>query len=142
MLTGVKNKSAYENMTQTLTRQIESGQSVEYAIAICHVYGVGWINETQGREAGNGLIREACGVICETFKHSPVFRVAGDKFAVIVLGHDYECIDELVAALEENSQKSSEAGALKIACGMAKYDGTGSVAAVFRRAEIQCGSHV
>ena len=135
-LTGVKTKTAYESMSETLARQIEGGQNVQYAIAICRVYGVGWINETQGREAGNGLIREACGVICETFKHSPVFRVAGDRFAVVALGHDYEHIDELVASLEENSRRNKENGKPIVACGMAKYDGAGSVATVFNRAEM------
>ena len=138
ILTGVKNRTAYESMSETLTEQIDSGQTVQYAIAICRVYGVGWVNETQGREAGNGLIREACGVICETFKHSPVFRVAGDKFAVIALGHDYEHIDELVAELEDNNQKKGEAGGPIVACGMAKYEGAGSVASVFDRAEMLC----
>ena len=138
MLTGVKNRSAYESMSENLTRQIESGQTVRYAIVICHVHGVGWINETQGRDAGNGLIREACAMICETFRHSPVFRVAGDKFAVIALGHDYENIDELVAELEIKNHTDGETGDLLIACGMAKYDGTSSVAAVFHRAETIC----
>ncbi|MBR3108064.1 MAG: GGDEF domain-containing protein [Clostridia bacterium] len=94
-------------MSKTLAQQIESGQTVQYAIAICRVYGIGWVNENQGREAGNGLIRDACGVICETFKHSPVFRVAGDKFAVIALGHDYEHIDELAAAIKKTISKTA-----------------------------------
>ena len=137
-LTGVKNRTAYESMTETLARQIEGGQQVQYAIAICRVYGLGWVNEAQGRAAGNQLIREACAIICNTFKHSPVFRVAGDRFAVIALGHDFECIDDLVAQLAENNRKNGETGGVTVACGMAKYDGTGSVAQVFERAEALC----
>lgn len=133
-LTGVKNRTAYDSMSQALTRQIEDGQDVRYAIALCRVVGLDLVNEAEGREAGNRLIREACALICNTFKHSPVFRVAGDQFAAIAQGHDYESADALVAALEESSRK----GGVAIACGMAKYDGTGSVAAVFERADALC----
>ena len=134
-LTGVKNRMAYENMSQTLTRQIEGGQSVEYAIALCRVIGLERVNRSQGKEAGNRLIRDACSRICLLFKHSPVFRVAGDQFAVIAQGHDYEHIDGLVADLESANREN---GGMVIACGMAKYDGSGSVAAVFERADALC----
>ncbi len=137
-LTGVKNKSAYEDMSETLSRQIEGGQPVKYAIALCGVKDLERTNETLGRDAGDRLIREACAVICDVFNHSPVFRVAGDQFAVIAQGRDYECIDALVAALEDINEKNRQAGRAVIACGMARYDGTGSVASVFERADALC----
>ncbi len=134
-LTGVKNRTAYENMSHTLAKQIEGGQSVRYAIALCRVADLEKVNREAGKEAGNRLIREACAVICNTFKHSPVFRVARDQFAVIAQGHDYEHIDALVAALDDGNDARD---GVRIACGMAKYDGTGSVAAVFQRADALC----
>ena len=137
-LTGVKNKTAYDNMSQTLTRQIEGGQSVEYAIALCRVIGLEKTNRLQGKEAGNQLIRDACAIVCRLFKHSPVFRVAGDEFAVIAQGHDYEHIDELVAEMEAGNRVNRESGGIEIACGIAKYDGSGNVAAVFERADVIC----
>ncbi len=137
-LTGVKNRTAYDSMSEMLARQIEGGQLVQYAIVICRVSGLGWINETKGRAAGNELIREACALICEIFKHSPVFRVSGDKFAVIATGRDYERIEELIAMLQKRNQGSSEFGGPLMVCGMARYEGTGSVAAVFDQAEMRC----
>ena len=133
-LTGVKNKTAYENMTETLNRRIECGQAVRYAIALCRVRDLGQVNAEQGHEEGNRLIRAACALICETFKHSPVFRVAGDQFAAIAQGHDFEHVDELLAALEDSSRECGPA----VVCGMAKYDGSGSVASVFARADTLC----
>ncbi len=133
-LTGVKNRTAYDNMSQTLAHQIELGQTVKYAIALCRVRDLQHINETQGHEAGDQLLREACAIICNTFKHSPVFRVAGDQFAAIAQGHDYENADELALELEEGSHRDDVA----LVCGMAKYDGTGSVASVFERADALC----
>ena len=139
VLTGVKNRTAYDSISEMLARQIEEGETVQYAIVICRVYGLQWVNEARGRDAGNQLIRDACAVICDTFKHSPVFRVSGDRFAAIAEGHDYETIDALVAQLEESNRKNRETGGVMLAYGMAKYDGTGSVASVFERAERLCG---
>ena len=138
MLTGVKNRTAYDSMSQNLARQIEDGQSVRYAIALCRVLGLGHVNQTQGKEAGNRLIREGCAIICNTFKHSPVFRVGGDQFAAIAQGHDYETIDALAEMLKDSNRKNRESGGAVIACGIARYDGSGSVAAVFERADALC----
>ena len=133
-LTGVKNRIAYENMSETLSQQIEGGQSVKYAIALCRVKDVALVNETKGRDAGDQLIRDACAIVCDVFKHSPVFRVAGDEFAAIAQGHDFECVDELVARMKE----TGENGEIAISCGMAKYNETERVSAVFARAEHLC----
>ena len=132
-LTGVKNKAAYKNMSEYLSRQIEEGQSLKYAIVLCRVDNIAQVNESKGREAGDQLILDACGLICNTFKHSPVFRVAGDEFAVIAQGHDYESINSLVGKLAD--KRTSE---FAVSCGMAEYDGTESVASVFTRAEQLC----
>ena len=137
-LTGVKNKSAYETMSHNLARQIKGGQSVRYAIALCRVDNLEHINEAEGHEAGDQMIRDACAIICNVFKHSPVFRVAGDQFAAVAQGHDFEHVDELEAELEEISRKNSKSGGVTISCGMAKYDGSGSVASVFERADALC----
>ena len=133
-LTGVKTKSAYQNMSEHLSRQIEDGQNVKYAIALCRVRDLAHVNETQGRDAGDMLIRDACSLICDTFKHSPVFRVAGDQFAVIIQGRDLENVDSLVAEMAEKRDSRAPA----VSCGIAVYDGTENVASVFARAEHLC----
>ncbi len=138
-LTGVRNRTAYESMSEMLTRQIEGGQPVSYAIVMCRVNDLARVNEEKGRAAGDLMIREACAMICETFKHSPVFRVSGDKFIAIAQGHDYGQIDELMREMEVRDREVRENGGVSITCGMAKYDGSESVAEVFQRAEEQCG---
>jgi diguanylate cyclase (GGDEF)-like protein len=138
ILTGVKNKNAYENMSHNLDRQVEGGQDVHYAIALCRVDGLAEVNEEHGREAGDQLIRDACVIVCNVFKHSPVFRVAGDQFAAVAQGHDYQHADELADELKEISRRNRESGGVVISCGLAKYDGTASVASVFERADRLC----
>ena len=133
-LTGVKTKSAYQNMSEHLSRQIEDGQNVQYAIALCRVRDLTRVNETQGRNAGDMLIRDACSLICDTFKHSPVFRVAGDQFAVIIQGRDLKEVDSLVTEMAQKRDSRAPA----VSCGIAVYDGTENVASVFARAERLC----
>lgn len=45
-------------------------------------------------------------MLCEGFKHSPVFRIGGDEFVVLVQGSDYETrdiiLDGLNAIIEGN----------------------------------------
>ena len=113
-------------------------EPVKYAIVLCRVNGLAQVNEEKGREEGDKFIREACAVICQTFKHSPVFRVTGDQFAAIAQGDDYEHIDELMTEMEEKERESRENDGVIITCGMARYDGAESVTEVFARADAQC----
>ncbi len=42
-----------------------------------------------------------------TFDHSPVFRIGGDEFVVILKGHDYEHFDELSEAFNKELENMS-----------------------------------
>ena len=48
------------------------------------------INDSYGHKAGDNYIRGCCHMIFEEYKHSPVFRIGGDEFIVILQGQDYE----------------------------------------------------
>ena len=74
-------------------------------------------------------------IVCKTFKHSPVFRVGGDEFAVISQGDDYENIEELLGVIAAQNEKARKDGGIVIACGMARYEKDACVASVFERAD-------
>ena len=38
----------------------------------------------------NLAIKKLCSIVCEVFAHSPVFRIGGDEFVVILENHDYD----------------------------------------------------
>jgi len=105
---------------------------VEFAIAVCQVQGLLECYEQQGDEIGNRLLREACFVICNIFKRSPVFRMGKDRFVVICRGHDYELREELMKELCAHNRGNN---GLLISCGMAANDGDRNVASVFERAQ-------
>ena len=96
------------------------------------------VNDRFGHQTGDEIIKKACYMICIQFKHSPVFRVGGDEFAVILRGRDYEMRDEILANFEEeNLQNREEKNHVEIALGIADYDPEtdSSLQDVFERAD-------
>ena len=134
-LTGVKNKHAYVDVETRLNQQIRAGGDVRFAIVVFDLNGLKEINDTQGHQAGDLFLKQACETICDVFKHSPVFRIGGDEFAVISQGQDYDHILDLMGRMRENNAYNGAQGGAIIACGMARYHGEHSVSAVFDRAD-------
>ena len=134
-LTGVKNKHAYIDVERQLNHRIEEGEPVEFALVVFDVNGLKRINDTQGHHAGDAYIIAACREICEVFKRSPVFRVGGDEFAVIVQGHDYEQLDDKIQQIAEINRANLETDGVVVACGFARFENDRSVAAAFERAD-------
>ena len=135
-LTGVKSKYAYMEAEAQLDHQIETQSQPPFAVVVLDVNDLKKVNDTSGHQVGDQYLREASRMICQTFKHSPVFRVGGDEFAVIAQGHDYEHIDQLIRGIEELNRESTRAGGAVVACGMARFTDDTSVASVFRRADM------
>ena len=92
-------------------------------------------NDADGHRAGDRRIRDACRVICDAFKHSPVFRVGGDEFAVVVQGVDYRHLEERLRDVGAHNEGALRAGGVIIACGAARFEDDASVADVFDRAD-------
>ena len=134
-LTGIKNKHAFLEAEERLNSQIEDQSQPEFAVAVLDVNDLKKVNDTEGHQAGDQYLRDACKFICNVFKRSPVFRVGGDEFAVISQGSDYACIEELMGKVNDHNAKALRGGGIVIACGMAKYDNDACVAAVFDRAD-------
>ena len=136
-LTGIKNKNAYGEFEKKLDQQIQSGEPVEFAIAICDVNGLKTVNDTQGHRAGDDYIRGASKLVCETFKHSPVFRVGGDEFVAILHGYDFENRESLEQNFVKIVKDNSEHDKVVVACGISVFDPAHdkSVSAVFERAD-------
>lgn len=135
-LTGIRNKNAFGEFEEGLDRQIKSGEVHQFAIAICDVNGLKTVNDTQGHKAGDAYIQAASRLVCETFKHSPVFRIGGDEFVAILRGSDYECRDELERSLDETSVQNYANGKVSIACGICEFrEGDTCSGDVFKRAD-------
>ena len=134
-LTGVKNRHAYLDAEGLLDRQISEHRAPEFAIVIMDVNDLKKVNDSEGHQAGDQCLRDACRIICDIFKRSPVFRIGGDEFAVIAQGSDYASIDALLGQLSEHNTEAVSKGGIVIACGMARFENDAGVAPVFERAD-------
>ena len=134
-LTGVKNKHAYVDAEMQMNSLIEESDAPEFALVVFDLNGLKEINDTLGHQAGDQFIKDGCRCICNTFQHSPVFRIGGDEFVVIAQGEDYKNIECLIETMAELNQKNKEEGKVVIAVGMAKYQKDRNVSSIFERAD-------
>lgn len=134
-LTGVKNKHAYLVAEAKIDRWIAERRQAPFAIVFLDLNDLKKVNDTAGHQAGDQYLRDACRIICDIFKHSPVFRVGGDEFAVIAQGKDYDCLEELLEKMSRHNAEASRTGGIVIAYGCAKYEDDACVATVFDRAD-------
>ena len=134
-LTGVKNRHAYLMAEERLNEQIRDQSAPAFAVVVLDVNDLKKVNDNEGHEAGDQLLRDACKIVCNVFQHSPVFRVGGDEFAVISQGRDLEQMDALVEQMAAHNRQSIASGGIVIACGMARMEQDDSVATVFERAD-------
>ncbi|MCR5016109.1 MAG: EAL domain-containing protein [Ruminococcus sp.] len=89
-LTGVKNRTAYHELEQSLQNELDNGGGyMPFALVLCDINGLKFTNDTLGHKAGDELIRSACRLICNVFTHSPVFRIGGDEFVAYLGSDDY-----------------------------------------------------
>ena len=127
-LTSVKNKGAFSTAVEELqTRADRADPQLEFAIGVFDCDNLKTINDRYGHEKGDIYLKTACRLICRIFQHSPVYRIGGDEFAVILQNEDFRNRDELVrrfdACAEEicaSAENSWEE--IHIAMGIAVFD--------------------
>ena len=135
-LTGVKSRHAFIEEQRRIDQAISRGEEGPFAVAFCDINDLSRVNETLGRNVGDQYIKEACRIVCNVFKHSPVYRVGGDEFVAILQGNDYVARESLMTLLEDNNRMSRQIGGILIAGGLATYEAGAdeSLAAVYDRA--------
>jgi putative two-component system response regulator len=126
-LTGVKNVAAYKDAVKQLSQTLQSDPQMKLAVVGCDINDLKEVNDRQGHDVGDLYIQYCCGMICRVFKHSPVYRIGGDEFVVILSGEDYERREELLQELRSRMSASTELpdvpeAVLGLACGLAVYD--------------------
>ncbi len=124
-MTGVRNKHAFAVEEGHIETKIVEGQEGEFGIIVCDVNGLKKINDTYGHAAGDQYICNACVMLCEYFKHSPVFRIGGDEFAVLLEGRDYESRLDILSdinAVIESHIGNADIEHVVMSLGLAEYD--------------------
>ena len=126
-MTHVRNKGAYSAYIEDLQKSVEEGEKLEFAVGMFDCDNLKKINDKYGHEKGDEYLLVACRLICRVFKHSPVFRIGGDEFSVILQGGDYEERDALARQFGEIMAEMSDTATeewqeVHVAMGIAVYD--------------------
>lgn len=140
-MTGVQNKRAYDNAMQMLAQS--AADDPGFGLAVIDLNGLKMINDSYGHEKGDIAIKELCRIVCSVFSHSPVYRIGGDEFTVILKGRDLDNIEDLITRFNCTMLTVSENGDLEpweqvsAAIGYAVYDADrdGTPDGTFRRAD-------
>ena len=120
-LTGLKNRAAYNDCSNDLDVKIKRAECEPFAVLVADINGLKAANDRYGHEIGNKLIIKSARAICDAFKHSPVFRIGGDEFAVILRNEDFEHYAELLERMDSVCASSTvEVGENEIAVSVAR----------------------
>ena len=95
-LTGVRNKTAYDNDVEKFAPMLHE-EDFHFGIVMIDLNNLKVINDEYGHAAGDAALIKLTNIICATFAHSPVYRVGGDEFVVILRHVDYRRSDKLIA---------------------------------------------
>ena len=126
-LTSVRNKGAYADYIQQLQDRLDAGEPLQFAIGVVDCDDLKAINDRFGHDKGDEYLKVASHLVCRVFQHSPVFRIGGDEFAVVLLNEDYENRMELLDQFEKSQAEASataenEWEKVRVSLGVAVYD--------------------
>lgn len=125
-LTSVRNRTAYETFISKLLSSYERGNCNDFAVVMFDVNGLKVVNDMYGHEKGDVYLKNCCKMICDYYKHSPIFRIGGDEFVTVLTGEDYKHRDKILSSMRK-TMKSMELCFLpaeekiSIASGMAEF---------------------
>ena len=138
-MTGVRNKLAFSELQARKDQRIAEGKESEFAIAVFDLNDLKAINDRLGHEVGDQHIINACRLICDSFKHSPVFRIGGDEFAVFLENTDFWVRERIMQQFASRMEENAANGGVVVAAGISDFikEKDTSCIEVFERADQQ-----
>lgn len=123
-MTGLRNTTSYLEWVSQFDKQIEK-EKIDFGIIMLDLNDLKKTNDVYGHETGNELIITSAKIISDVFKRSPVFRIGGDEFVVILLNDDLEKHNELLETFKsrcENTYVEGKHYPINIAVGFSRFE--------------------
>ena len=105
-LTGAKNNTAYMEAADKFNQDILAG-SARFGVLMVDINNLKQTNDRYGHDVGDRLIAQTAKILMEAFSDSPVFRVGGDEFVVILEGEDCENHRDLWSRLDRHCAENA-----------------------------------
>ena len=142
-LTGLRNTTSYKKWVADFNKKIKD-ESPAFGVMVLDINDLKKANDNFGHNAGNKLISTTAHIISDTFKRSPVFRIGGDEFLVILQNRDLEDRDKLFSEFEARCKNTpveieNEELPISIAIGFSLFDLSSDTqfSDVFKRADTE-----
>ena len=140
-LTGLRNTNSYKAWTTDFDKEIKN-TNTDFGVIVLDINYLKETNDRYGHDTGNKLIVMVAQIISSIFKRSPVFRVGGDEFLIILQNRDLEDVEELLEKFEaecvnEAIEVEGERIPVSVAKGFTRYnpEKDSSFIDVFNRAD-------
>jgi diguanylate cyclase (GGDEF)-like protein/PAS domain S-box-containing protein len=105
LLTGLYNRNFFEVEME----RIQKSRSQPVAILLADLDGLKTINDTQGHQAGDELLRQVARNLNEVFRESDIIaRIGGDEFAVLLPNTEPDTAHSLIERLRMKFSESSD----------------------------------
>lgn len=130
LLTGVNNRNAMNNRVL----QFVSGE-VNYrtiSVVFADLNGLKPINDNEGHNAGDALLKSAAEILKTTFSDCEIYRAGGDEFVVVAIDVPKASLEERVKKLR---QKSKVKGNVSYAIGFYHDENAGDIRKAMREAD-------
>lgn len=127
-LTHVKNKGAFSAALEDLQNEMdEDAEHLTFAVGVFDCDDLKLVNDEFGHDKGDVYLTTASRLICRVFQHSPVYRIGGDEFAVLLRNEDYQNRDALVVKFKQeaaaiNASTSNKWEQVHLSMGIAVFD--------------------
>ncbi len=94
-MTGVKNRRALQEFEKQ-----ELDTEKPYGYIMCDINGLKRVNDNEGHEAGDRMIRDVADAMKEIYGKDNVYRMGGDEFAAYCMAEDSETFAKAFAKLQ------------------------------------------
>jgi len=132
LLTGVMNRNSMNNrVSQFINGEV---QHKSLAVVFADLNGLKPVNDNQGHDAGDNLLKEASFVLRDYFGNGEIYRAGGDEFLVIIIDQPKEVIEESIKKLRENSMIP---GNVSFAIGYYYDDNGGDIRTAMHEADVR-----
>ena len=102
VLTGLYNRNKMNNYMQEIS---ETSDSI--SLVFLDINGLKKVNDIEGHEAGDRLIKRASKILKDVFKGHYIFRAGGDEFVVIIRNITEKEVLELLNKLKQTALKNN-----------------------------------
>lgn len=130
LLTGLLNRNSMNNRISQFVNGEVSHKSL--AVVFADLNGLKPVNDNQGHDAGDNLLKEAAQVLRTTFKGCECYRAGGDEFLIIAIDKSKE---ELEAKVQKIRQDSLIPGNISFAIGLSFDENGGKIRKALHEAD-------